>query len=574
MGTEHSGVRRRSVGLLGRLPLVASVRGSDARSLRDDAVAGVLVTAVAVPLSVGFAEVAGVPPVLGLYTCLLPMVGFALLGSSRHVKLGLDAASAAMFAAALAPLAVTVGSDTTRYLSLVALLTLLVGLFTLTAGLLRLGVIGDLLSLPVLVGYQTGIAVSVVIGQLPKLLGYAADGGNDLALAVDVLRNLGTTSATTLAVGATTLAAARLLRRRWPTLPAALLVLCAATAVSALLDLRAHGVAVVGDLPSGLPSLGLPAVTWDDVLTLAGPAAGIALVTSADVIVTSRSFATRLRYQVSPSQDLVGLGAANLLSGLTGGLSTSASYARTAISERTGSRTQLSSVVAALAMAAVLVSLTGPIALVPRAVLAAVVVDAVLGLVDTAGFRRLWHGRRAELAVAAFTTGGVLLLGLLPTLAVAVVWTVGLFLRRLVSAEDAVLGRREGSPDWQDVGRVTDAHPVPGLLLFRWDAPLFFANAGAFRTRLLSRLAEAEAAGPVAWVVVDGAAISELDLSAVAELETLADDLASRGITTAVVESSGAERDLLERTGFAAADRPGLLFDDLDAAVKAYQRRS
>lgn len=556
--------RQRGAAAVGRLPLVASTRGLDRRGLRNDVVAGVLVTAVAVPLSIGFAEVAGVPPVLGLYTCMLPLAGFALLGSSRHVKLGLDAASAAMFAAALAPLAATVGGNTTRYLSLVALLTLLVGGLTLLAGLLRLGVLADLLSLPVLIGYQTGIALSVIIGQLPKLLGYTADGNNDVELAVDVARQLGSTSAVTFALGGGTLAVARLMRHWRPELPAGLIVLLGGTVLSVLLDLPSHGVAVVGELPSGLPELGLPAVTWSDVPALLGPAAGIALVTSADLVVTSRSFATRLRYRVDASQDLVGLGTANLLSGLSGGLSTSASYARTALSERSGSRTQISSVVAALAMAAVLLVLTEPIAQVPRAVLAAVVVDAVIGLVDVPAFRRLWRGRRSEFAVALFTAAGVLVLGLMATLAVAVAWSVLLFLRRLVRAEDDVLGRRAGSAGWLPLDGASDAQAVPGVLVFRWDAPLFFGNAGAFRDRLLDRLATAEETGAVDWVVVDGAAVSDLDLSAVGELEALAADLAQRGVTLVVAEPPGDERALLERVGFAP------LFDDVDAAVAAH----
>lgn len=553
----------RVASVLVRLPLVAQLRDADVRTVRDDVVAGLLVTAVAVPLSIGFAEVAGVPPVLGLYTCLLPMLGFALLASSRHVKLGLDAASAAMFAAALAPLAADVGGDGDRYLALVATLTLLVGAITLLAGLLRLGAVGQLLSLPILIGYQTGIALSVIIGQLPRLLGYGADGDNDLLLAIDVARGLGGTSATTLAVGGGALVLARVLRRARPGLPAGLLVLVLGTLASVLLDLDRHGVATVGALPSGLPELGLPTVRMSDVLSLVAPAAAIALVTSADVVVTSRSFATRLRYRVDPSQDLVGLGTASLLSGLSGGLAASASYARTALSERTGSRTQLSSVAAAAAMAAVLLFLTDPIGDVPRAVLSAVVVDAVLTLVDTSGFHGLWRGRRSEFAVAAFTAGGVLVLGLLTTLAVAVAWTVLLFLRRLTAAEVQVLGRDKHSADW--VPLAAHAPGVQGLLVFRWDAPLFFANAAAFQDRLLDRLDAAERAGRVDWVVVDGSAISELDLSGVGELESLRADLAERGIRLVVAEPPGEERALLDRVGFDG------VYDDLDEAFAAYR---
>ena len=556
-----------------RLPLLAQLRGATPRTLLDDAAAGVLVTAIAVPLSIGFAEVAGVPPVLGLYTCLLPLAGFALLGSSRHLKLGLDAASAAMFAAALAPLAVSTSGDPARYLSLVALLTTLVGVLTLAAGLLRLGALGQLLSLPVLVGYQAGIALSVVVGQLPKLLGTTASGDNDVLLAVDVVRSAVDTHALTLAVSVAALGAVRLLRRTRPAVPAALLVLVAATAVSALLDLGTRGVAVVGDLPSGLPVIGLPVLSLDDVLALLGPAAAIALVTSADVVATSRAFAARLRYRVDPSQDLVGLGAANVLSALSGGLSTSASYARTAIAERTGSRSQLSSLVAALTMGAVLLWLTEPLAQVPRAVLAAVVVDAVLGLVDPKAFRRLFTTRRGEFLIAVFTAVGVLTLGLLWTLAAAVAWSVALLLRRLTTAEHNVLERRSGG-GWEAVRDGAPLQHVPGVLVFRWDAPLFFGNAAAFRARLLEELDAACAHRSVDWVVLDGAAVSELDASAAVELEMLAEELSGRGITTAVVEPDSDERRLLLRHGFGCGEDPrGLLFDRIDDAVAARRAR-
>jgi high affinity sulfate transporter 1 len=563
-----------------RLPLVASLAGYRWALLRDDVAAGVLVTAVAVPLGVGFAEVAGVPPIIGLYTSMLPLAGYALLGSSRHVKIGLDASSAAMFAAALTPLAAGAGgAGTARHLALAATLAILVGVIVLLAGVLRLGVIGDLLSHPVLAGYQTGIALSVVIGQLPKLLGFSASGDTDVRKLADVVSKLDATSIRTLAIGASALVIMRLLRWRRPAVPAALLVLVVATVASALAGFDDHGIAILGSLPSGLPDLALPHVGIGDVVDLVPAAAGIALVTSADVILTSRSFAVRLGYRVSPSQDLIGLGAGNVLSGLTGGLSTSASYARTAISERTGSRTQVSSIVAALAMALVLVALTSPLRYVPQAVLGAVVVDAVLGLVDVRAFRRLWRVSRPELVVALATVIGVLVLGLLPAIGLAVAWSMLVILRRVIRAEDAVLGRRPGRADWFAIDRYADAVAEPGLLVYRWDAPLFFGNAGVFRQRLLERLADtdrmtAETGGTaVRWLVIDGSAISELDVTAVDMLRDLADDLDSRGIALVLVEPSGAERDLIERSGL--VDRLGAdrLFDDLESAREAFVSR-
>lgn len=544
------------------VPLVRALAGYRASWFKRDVVAGVLVVALAIPLSMGMAEVAGMPPIVGLYSCVLPLVAYALLGSSRQLVIALDASTAAMLGAAVAPLA---GSDPARYAALAAVVTILVGLVLIVAGVVRLGLIGDFLSEPILLGYQAGLAVVVTASQLPKLLGIAVDDESTLGrLGESVLRMADANLATVL-VGAGALAAVLALRSWKPAVPGALIAAVAATVLVEVLDLGARGVAVLGDLPSGLPPIGVPAFGLDDLAPLLGPASAIALVAAADTIVSSRAFAARNGYRVDANQDLVGLGAANLSSGLSGGITTSASAARTAVAESAGSHSQVASLVAAAAMALVLLFLTRPLRNVPTAALAAVVIAAVLRLIEPGKLRRLRTVRWSEFVVAILTTLGVVLLGLLEGVVVAVILSILDFVRRATRPHDAVVGRIEGRHGSFDVARYPQATMDPAVLVYRFDAPLFSANAGKFRSRVRTLL---DGHPGACWFVVDASVVSDVDATAARMLDELADDLERRGVKLVFVEVLGGVQDLLERYGLGDRIR---VYDSADDAVFAFR---
>jgi high affinity sulfate transporter 1 len=545
-----------------RVPLVRSLSGYRTSWLEQDVVAGVLVVALAVPLSMGMAEVAGMPPVAGLYSCVLPLVAYAALGSSRQLVVALDASTAAMLAAAVGPLA---GSDPARYAALAALVTILVGLVLIFAGVLRLGMIGDFLSEPILLGYQAGLAVVVTASQLPKLLGIEVENESTLGRLGRSVASIADANLPTVLIGAGVLVAVVALRSWKPAVPGALIAIVLATLLVEGFDLAAHGISTLGDIPSGLPPIRVPAFTLDEVGRLVGPAAAIAIVAAADTIVSSRAFAARNGYRVDANQDLIGLGVANLSSGLSGGLTTSASAARTAVVESVGSHSQVASLVAAALMGLVLVVLTRPLENVPSAALAAVVVAAVLRLIDLRNLRRLLSARRSEFAVAGMTTLGVVAVGILQGIVIAMVLSVLDFVRRATRPHDAILGRVEGRHGSFDAARYTTVRLDPKVLVYRFDAPLFSGNADAFRKRVRSLLAEHPEAR---WFVVDASVIADVDATSGRMLGDLSDDLTRSGVTLVFVEVLAAVEDVLERYGLASRIR---IYDTASDAVLDFQ---
>ena len=502
-------------------------RGISPTDLANEASAGALVTVTAVPLAIGLAAVAGVPPVAGLLTCVWPLVVFAVLGSSPHLKIGLDASSAAMIAATIPLVA---AADPTSVMPVAAALTGLTGLLVLAGGLLRLGVLADLLALPVLVGYTVGIAMSVIIGQLPRMLGYSVSADNDVAFLAEMLSNLDEIHVATFIVTSASLMLIWILRRHLPVVPAAAVVLAAGIAVSWLFDLSNYGVATLGVIPSGFPLPSVPDIPLSDWLELAGPAAGVAIVIAADSVITSRSFAARLGYHVDASKDLRGLGAANMASSLSGGVVASASYSRTAIADRAGSRSQLSGVMAAAFMALVLLLLTDVLSEAPVAVLSAIVVDAVARLIDRRDFARLARVRRPEVAIAILTGFGVLTLGLLPTIALAVLGSLVLALVDLLRA----WSHGAEAPRHPRLGTFSSSsHSPPESRSFSWHGPLVFLNTGRFRHDVI-RLAAADER-PFATLTLDAHDVTMLDATGAAALAELESELHDRDVTLVTV---------------------------------------
>jgi len=411
-----------------------------------DLAAGVLVVAVAIPLSMGMAEVAGMPPIAGLYSCVFPLVAYALLGSSKQLVISLDASTAAMVALAVAPVA---GGDPIRYAALAGLVALLVGLILVLAGSMRLGFVANLLTRPVLIGYQAGLALVVVVSQLPRLLGIAVEKDATLPRTIEIIGRLDDSSIQTLAVGVACLALVAFTFVWKPGVPAALFAIVGATLLVELFGPALADVDVLGEVPAGLPPLRVPTFRAADVTALLPISAAIAVLAAADTIVSSRAFARRGGYEVDANRDLIGLGAANLASGLSGGITTSASAARTAVVEMVGGRSQLASVSAAAVMVAVLLFLTQPLEKVPKAALAAVVIGAVIRLIEVGSLRSLWKTRRIEFVIAIATTSAAVAIGLLEGIAAGVALSVGDSLIRVI--------RRRFSSTRGRVDRAVDA---------------------------------------------------------------------------------------------------------------------
>lgn len=481
--------------------------------LPRDVVAGLLIVSIAIPLSMGMAEVAGMPPIAGLYSCVLPLVAYAVFGSSRQLVIALDASTAAMVAAALAPMA---GSDPVRYAALAGLIAVLVGVILIVAGWMRLGFVADVLSRPVLLGYQAGLAIVVIVSQLPRLLGVAIEEDTTLPRALETMSRLDDANLPTVAVGVVSLAMIVAAAARRRSVSAAVFVIIGSTLAVAFFGSLLADVEVLGKLPAGLPALGLPAFGASDVMQLFAVSVAIAVLAAADTIVSSRAFARRNGYDVDANRDLIGLGAANLSSGLSGGITTSASAARTAVVEMVGGRSQLASVSAAAVMVAVLLFLTRPLELVPTAALAAVVIGAVLRLIEGRALQALWRIRRSELVIALATAAGAVVVGLLEGIA------IGVGASLLDVAARRVRRRHWSMPVLSATRQTKDI----GVYRYRFIGPLSFLDTRRFRHAARAILAATPGHDRL---IVDGSGITDVDATAADMLADLAREFEGRG---------------------------------------------
>jgi sulfate permease, SulP family len=504
------------------LPGLTTLRNYKASFLPHDLAAGVTLGAVLVPVGLAYGELAGLP-MAGLYGSMLPLIAYALFGSSRQIVVGPDSAMAAIVAVAVAPLAV---GDAARLGVLCAALGAMVGVLCLIGGVLRLGFVANFLSKPVIVGFMHGIAVVIVVSQLPKVLGIRSAGETTLEQFASLLPRLGDTNLVALAIGAASFAVILLCRRFVPRVPGPVLALVASLLAVMLLGLDRHGVAVVGRIPTGLPGLSLPVLTLLDFDILLPVALAAALLSFSDTMVAGRAFAARNRYRIDANQELLALGVANLVSGLSQGLPISASDSRTAVAEAAGSRTQVTSVVAAIVVAVVMLWLTQLLYYLPAAALGGILMASAWGLCDFGEFARLWRFRGVSLAGALVTLAGVVALGVMEGILIGVAFSIVLLLRALAFPPVAVLGRTAAG-SWHDPAYRPDV-PVPGLLVYRFSAPLFFANCNLFRERI-EALVEA-ARSPVRAVIVDGGAIHDVDPMACDMLAELDRELGERGI--------------------------------------------
>jgi high affinity sulfate transporter 1 len=551
------------------LPSAVWVRSYRRSWLPRDLFAGLVLTAILVPAGMGYAEASGLPAIVGLYATLVPLLAYAVLGPSRILVLGPDSALLPLIAAVVVPLS---AGDQARAVALGALLALVTGVVIIAAGVARLGFLTDLLSAPVRQGYLNGIALLVLVSQLPRLFGFSTGAANglfdELGAFVAGVQD-GQTNAVSLAIGVVALVVILGLRAVRPGLPGILVAVVGATIVSAAFDLAARSsIVVVGPLPVGLPPVSLPPLAVGDLFAVVPAALGIALVAATDTSVLSRTFAARRREEVDPDREFIALGGANFATGLLSGMPVSGSASRTPVAEAAGAQTQLTGVVSALLMAVMLVVAPGLLAALPTSALAAVVIAAALSLVDIGSIVRLWRLGSAEFWLAMISFLGVTLIGVIPGVFIAVGVSLLEFIRRAWRPHDAVLGRADGVKGYHDLTYYPDARQVPGLILFRFDAPLFFANADVFRDRMRARIAEAD--GPVRWVIVAAEPITDVDTTAAAALDELVAELDRDGITLAFAELKDPIKDKLKRYGALGHVPAENIFPTVGTAVSGY----
>lgn len=553
----------------GLLPGLTVLRRYQRAWLRADVAAGLTVGAMLVPQSMAYAELAGLAPQFGFYAAIGALVVYALVGTSRHLGVGPEPGTAILAAAGVSSIA---AGDPTRYVALMAALALVVAGICIAGAVARLGFLASALSKPVLIGYITGVGLVLISSQIASITGTSISADDFFPRVAELVRQLGDLHAATAAVGVGTLALILVLRRTAPQVPGALLGVVVASIVVSAFALDAHGVALVGDIPSGLPELRLPDVSAGDLGRLLPVAVGIALVGYADNVLTARSIAARHGYRIDTNQELLALGLTNLASGISQGFPISSSASRTAVPASLGSKTQLVSIVGSVSVVVTLLAFGPLLAHIPQAALAAIIISAALAIIDVAGYRALWRVSREEAVLAGVAALAVIVSGVLVGVVVAVTLSLLAALYRVARPHDAILGDHPGVDGWVEV----DAYPVastePGLLVYRFDAPLFFLNADWFRARVEQVLADNP--GHEEWLVLDFEGIGSLDATALDTLAALMDRLTELRVETVAVARAN-DIVLIRLRDAELVEPPGPLrsFPTINSAVRAYRQR-
>jgi high affinity sulfate transporter 1 len=549
------------------IPGLLILRRYQASWLQRDILAGLVLTTMLVPVGIAYAEASGVPGICGLYATIVPLIAYALFGPSRILVLGPDSSLAPVILAVVLPLS---GGDPQRAIALAGMMAIVCGLVCIAAGLARLGFVTELLSKPIRYGYMNGIALTVLLSQIPKLLGFKIDGDGPLRRAAAIVDGIldGRTNLVALAVGGSTLALIFFFKR-YPRVPGILIAVVAATLVTAAFDLATRaGISVLGPLPQGLPMPSIPLIPFDDVAAVVTGGIAVALVSFADTSVLSRTYAARLRTPVDPNQEMVGLGVANLAAGFFQGFAISSSSSRTPVAEAAGSRTQLTGVVGAIAIALLLVFAPALLRDLPNTALAAVVIASAIGLIEIADLRRIYRIQRWEFWLSMVCFAGVAVFGAIPGIAIAIVIAVIEFLWDGWRPHSAVLGRVDSVKGYHDITRYPNARRIPGLVLLRWDAPLFFANAELFHDRAMEAVASSPT--PVRWLVVAAEPVTSVDVTAADALSELDAELEAAGIELCFAEMKDPVKDKLKRFGLFSHLGERAFFVTLGAAVHAY----
>ena len=519
-----------------------------------------------VPVGIAYAQASGVPGITGLYATIVPLLAYAAFGPSRILVLGPDSALAAVILSVVVPLS---AGDPERAIEPAAVMAIVSGVVCVAAGFARLGFITELLSKPIRYGYMNGIALTVMLSQLPKLLGFSisADGPLRQAHAITSKVLDGSTNVVTFAVGGGTLALILLLKR-WPRVPAMLVAVVAATVAVAIFDLAARGISVLGPLPQGLPAPSIPLVGLDALGSIVMGGLAVALVSFADTSVLSRTYAAKLRSPVDPNQEMVGLGIANLAAGFFQGFPVSSSSSRTPVAEAAGAKTQLTGVVGAIGIALLLLFAPALLQDLPQTALAAVVIASAIGLIEVSDLRRIYRIQQWEFWLSMTCLAGVAVLGAIPGIALAIVIAVIEFLWDGWRPHSAVMGRVDRVKGYHDIKRYPDARLIPGLVLFRWDAPLFFANAELFNRRVLDAVAASPT--PVRWLVVAAEPVTSVGVTAADALIELDEALRASGVTLRFAEMKDPVKDKLKRFGMFERFGEDAFFATVGEAVSDY----
>ncbi|NNE75353.1 MAG: sulfate permease [Acidimicrobiales bacterium] len=558
---EASGVAR-------WVPGIAVVRTYQRAWFRNDALAALVLTALLVPQGMAYAELAGLPAVTGLYTTVTALLAYAIFGPSKTLVLGPDSSLAPVIAAIIAPL--VVGDSPAEAVALAGMVAILAGLIEVGAGLLRFGTVADLLSMPIRIGYLNGIALLVLASQLPKLFGFSSDSDGFIDAVANFVEGVfdGESVTASLLLGAASIVVIGVGRLRAPRVPWVLLSVVVSIAIVALFDLGDDGVATVGALPSGFPTPTVPTIDWGDLASLLVGALAVAVVSVADTAALSRSFSAKRGHRIDQNREAVGLGAANLAAGLFQGFPMSASSSRTVVADSVGAKSQLTGVLSAFAIVVLLVGANDLLTDLPSSVLAAIVIVASFALFDFKTIAWLARARRSDFAASVIAMLGVVLVGVLEGLLIAIVVSLGVFVWMRWRPHTAVLGRLADRKGYHDTERHPNAYRVPGLLLFRFDAPLFFANAPYFEERLLQAIEDQPSA--IRRVVVAGEAMTDIDSTGSETLGLLLDKLDARGIEFAFAELKGPVKDRLRRYGLYERLGAGAFHPTIGQAVVSY----
>jgi high affinity sulfate transporter 1 len=537
--------------------------------LAKDIVAGVVLTTLQVPQGMAYAELAGLPPITGLYTSIMCLLGYAVFGPSRILVLGPDSSLGPMIAATILPL-VAANGDEKRAIALASLLAIMVAAIMILAAVAKLGFIADLISKPTMIGYMNGLAVTILVGQLPKLFGFKVSGDGLIAEFTGFVEGLakGEAIGAAAAVGVAGIIVILVLQHWLPKVPAVLVMVVLSIAATSVFSLADHGVSLVGVLPKGFPPLTIPRVHVADLAPLFAGALGIAVVSLADTISTASAFAARTGQEINGNREMIGIGVANLGAGLFQGFPVSTSGSRTAVAERSGAKTQFTGVTGAALIILMIVLLPGLFRNLPQPALAAVVITASLSLADIQGTVRLWRQRKEEFALSIAAFLGVALLGVLAGIAIAVALSILSVFRRAWWPYDTELGRVAGIEGYHDVRSYPNAGHLPGLVIYRFDGPLFFANAKNFRDEV-RRMAKADP--PPRWILVAAEPVTDVDTTASDVLEDLDEELNDRGISLVFAELKDPVRRKIERYGLTRTIDPRHFYPTVEAAVAAFR---
>jgi high affinity sulfate transporter 1 len=549
------------------VPGLDTLRSYESSWLRHDIVAGLVMTTMLVPVGIAYAEASGIPGINGLYATMVPLVAYALFGPSRILVLGPDSALAAVILSVILPLS---SGDPQRAVSTGGMMAIVSGMVCVAAGLARLGFITELLSKPIRYGYMNGIALTVILSQIPKLLGFSvkADGPMRQILGIAEKVSSGGAHVAAFAVGGGALVLILVLKR-WPRIPGMLVAVAVATFVVAAFDLATRtGISVVGPLPQGLPVPRLPLVPLDSLGPILTGGLAVALVSFADTSVLSRTYAARLRTPVDPNQEMLGLGLANVAAGFFQGFPISSSSSRTPVAEAAGAKTQLTGVVGALAIALLLLFAPSLLQDLPNAALAAIVIASAIGLIEVSDLRRIYRIQRWEFWLSIACFAGVAVFGAIPGILLAIVMAVIEFLWDGWRPHWAVLGRVNGIEGYHDIVRYPQARLIPGLVLFRWDAPLFFANAEFFHDRVLEAVSKSST--PVRWLVVTAEPVTSIDVTAADAIVELDSTLRAAGIELCFAEMKDRVKDKLRRFGIFTRFGERRFFATIEEAVTNY----